>query len=314
MAADGLAPLGHTIFPRRLATYVGERFPPVEYGTACVLFFLAAYLAASTLMRHQPNGPAVAVGLATVVLVFFHLRLMDEVKDAEHDAAHFPDRPVPRGLIALGEIRALIAITIAIELVANAALSPAALAAYLAVLAFTLLMYREFFVGEQLRSNFLVYTLVHMPSLPLLAAYAYVLAQEREWPAVDPAFGLFLVATYAIGLSLEIARKLHAPADEPSGVYTYTKHLGTGGASALLVGLVGIIGISSILLGAALGWGLSYAGPIVALSAVAIAGVVRFGTSPSRAAARAVERVFIPVAALGPYVLTLVHALLGSSA
>ena len=230
MATDRFAHLEATI-PRRLAVYVAERFPPVEYGPAAAVFFLAAYWAALALTQRAPSPAAVAVGLVTVVLVFFHLRLMDEIKDADHDATFYPERPVPRGLISLAEIRMLLLGCIVGELVLNAAFGAAAFAAYLVAGGFTLLMYREFFVGDRLRANFLVYTLVHMPSLPLLAGYAYVLALGPGAFRIEPAFGSFLVATYGIGLSLEVVRKFHAPADEPAVVYTYTKHLGTTGAS-----------------------------------------------------------------------------------
>jgi 4-hydroxybenzoate polyprenyltransferase len=312
MATHGLAPLAQSLV-RRLAVYSGERFPPLEYGPASAIFFLAAYLAAAALAHRQPEAAAIVVGVVTVLLIFFHLRLMDEVKDADHDALHYPERPVPRGLITLDEVRLLISVCIAIELALNAALSSAALAAYLVVAAFTLLMYREFFLGARLRANFLVYTLVHMPSLPLLAIYAYVLAAApRGGIELDPAFALFLIATYAIGLALEIARKLHAPDDEPAGVYTYTKHFGTVGASALLIALVVIVTGCSLGLGAALGWGLSFGAPVVVLSAVAISRLTAFAVFPSRDRARLVEKVFVPAAVLGPYVLMLVHAIAGA--
>lgn len=312
MAADGLAPLTQNL-AHRLAVYTRERFPPLEYGVGAAVFFLAAYLTAGALVRHPPDGSVILVGLVTVLLIFFHLRLMDEVKDARHDALHYPKRPVPRGVITLHEIRLLIAVCIAIELGLNAALSTSALAAYLVVAAFTLLMYREFFMGTRLRANFLAYTLIHMPSLPLLAIYAYVLADRpRGGIEIDPTFALFLVATYAIGLALEIARKVHPPDDEPDGVYTYTKHLGTKRASALLIALVAIVTGCSLGLGSALGWGPSFGVPSVVLSVVAAAGLRSFALAPSRNGARLVEKVFVPAAVLGPYVLVLVHVAAGS--
>lgn len=311
MAAEGLAHLERTI-PRRFARYVEERFPPTEYVPAAVVFFLAAYLAATALTRRPISGPTIAIGAVTVVLVFLHLRLMDEIKDADHDALHYPERPVPRGLVSLAEIRALLVVCLAIEITLNASLSPSALAAYVVVGAFTLLMYREFFVGALLRVNFLVYTLVHMPSLPLLAAYAYVLALGSEAPRIEPAFASFLVATYGVGLSLEIARKFHAPDGEPPAVYTYTKHLGTRGASLVLAAVIVIVAGASATLASALGWGATFVAPLVAFAAVAIGGLLRFAASPSERGARRVEKVFVPLAGIGPYLLILAHAVFGT--
>ena len=310
MAAEGLADLERSV-ARRLARYVDERFPPTEYVPASVVFFLAAYLTAAALTGRIVSGATIVIGAATTVLVFFHLRLMDEIKDADHDALHYPQRPVPRGLVSLAEIRALLGGCLAIEVVLNASLSPAALAAYAVVGGFTLLMYREFFVGALLRANFLVYTLVHMPSLPLLAVYAYVLALGAAGVRIEPAFALFLIATYAIGLSLEIARKFHAPEGEPA-VYTYTKHLGTRGATVLLASLVVTVTAAMAVLGATLGWGVSYALPLLAFAAVALGGLLRFAAAPSERRAHCLEKVFVPLAGVGSYLLILAHAVFGT--
>ncbi len=314
MAADGLSSLerspSQSPLPRRLGTYLLERFPPVDYAAAASCFFLAAYLAAIALVGRRADATATVVGIVTVVLVFFHLRLMDEVKDAAHDARHYPDRPVPRGLVTLSEIRALAGVAVAAELLVNAALSPKALAAYVAVLAFTLLMYREFFLGQWLHERFLIYTLAHIPSLPLLAVYAYVLAVMGAGPVeVAPAFVLFLVESYAAGLSLEIARKIHAPADEPADVYTYSKDLGVARVGALLVALVATETACALGLGLALDFGVSFALLLVASAAPAGIAAVRFAAAPSRRSARLLEKVFIPVAAIGPYLIIVVHVL-----
>jgi 4-hydroxybenzoate polyprenyltransferase len=301
MTARSISP---ATLPRRFGTYLGERFPPVEYAVAVGLFYFAASLTGARLVGARALTTATAAGLVTVFLVFLHLRLMDEVKDADHDARHFPQRAVPRGLITLQEVRALCVAVIAGELLLNARMPWPVLLSFLAALAFTLLMFREFFIGRALRANFLVYTLVHMPVLPLLSLYAYaIVAVSGETLRIAAPFTLFLVASYAGGLTLEIARKLHAPDNEPADVYTYSKHLGTAGVTTLLLGLDLVQAGCAFGLGAALGLGAAFAAGVAVACGTATIALIRFRTRPTERLASQLERAILPASVLGPYVL-----------
>jgi 4-hydroxybenzoate polyprenyltransferase len=299
------------VLPARSLVYLRERFPPVEYGFGASLFFFAAYATAIGLAGHRPSfSAATAVGVATFVLVFLHLRLMDEVKDAAIDERYYPERPVPRGLITLREIRLLAAGVIALELGLNATLPQGSLVPYLAVLGFTLLMYVEFFAGAALRRNFVVYTLVHMPVLPLMAGYAYALAlaDGRELEVL-PSFALFLVLSYASGLALEIGRKLHAREDEPGGVYV--RQLGWRRTAAALFALVVLGCACAVALGIALGFGPSFAAATAVPVVLTGVGVARFCAAPSPGRARTLGSIVVPTSALGPYALLGIYAVAG---
>src|SRR5512141_395159 len=88
----------------RYLVFVGERFPPGVYLPLICLFAAAGYVPsmASSGTAFQPLrfiAAAVVVGLA-----FLHLRLIDEVKDAEVDRLGRPSRPLPRGLVTEREL------------------------------------------------------------------------------------------------------------------------------------------------------------------------------------------------------------------
>lgn len=319
MAADRLSRLGQAslapprTLPARFAIYLRERFPPAEYGLAASLFFFAAYLTATGLAGRRPSiAAAEVVGLATFVLVFLHLRLMDELKDAATDERHYPWRPVPRGLVTLREIRLCSAAVIALELGLNAMLPPAVFVAYLAVLVFSLLMYAEFFSGAGLRRNVLVYTLVHMPILPLMAAYGYAVALAGSDLELLPAFAPFLLLSYVAGLALEIGRKFHASEDDPAGAYT--KQLGSRRTVDALLTLVAAGCACTIALGVALGFDPSFVTATLLLVAVTGAGVARFRAAPSPDRARTLGSVLVPASALGPYALLALYAVAGWAA
>jgi 4-hydroxybenzoate polyprenyltransferase len=315
LAEARLSPaLGAPSFPRRLHAYTRERFPVAPYALATSLFFLSAFLSSRALVgRAVVVGPEVAAGLVTVFLLFLQLRILDEFKDERLDAAHHPERPVPRGLVTLGELRVVGLAALAVQLVVNALLGARALVLVLAVLGFTALTAREFFLGERLRRNFLLYTLAHMTVLPLLACYAYALAVARAAdPPVEPAFVLYLVLSYLGGLLLELARKTRAPEREREGVYSYTKHLGTRGLSDVATGIVVAASACCVGLGLALTLGFSYHAAVWFLCLVAVAGFVHFRVSPTVTTADRVSAFYAPAYVLGVYGAIVVNVVIAA--
>ncbi|HEX9268744.1 MAG TPA: hypothetical protein VF998_02760 [Candidatus Limnocylindria bacterium] len=319
LAPVGIAPVARATaasispatLPRRFAVYLRERFPPAQYAFAVAIFYFAAVLSAARLAGAPPVTPAVLAGLATVFLVFLHLRLMDELKDADLDERLYPTRPVPRGLITLGELRAVGGLVILLEVALNIGMPASVLLPFLVALAFTFLMYAEFFAGRRLRANFLVYTLMHMPVLPLLAAYAYATVLAGGPPGLSAPFGLFLVASYAGGLTLEVARKIHAPRAEPAEAYSYSKHLGTRGVSDLLIGLVAAGTLSTVALGALLGFGVVFITGVALVAAGTLLALLRFRLAPTERLAAALGTSVLPASVLGPYALLIVAAIVG---
>jgi hypothetical protein len=311
-------------FPRRFYAYTRERFPLAPYALATALFFLSAYLSARALVeRSTVFGAEGAVGLVTVFLLFFQLRILDEFKDARFDAEHYPERPVPRGLVTLGELRAVGLVTVAVQLALNALVGVEVLLFVVGVLLYTAVMAREFFLGQRLRENFLHYTLAHMTVLPVLACYIYGLAVLSSGiyglalfssgePRFDPAFVLFLALSYLAGLLLELARKTRAPESERDGVYSYTKHLGTRGLSDFALGIVAAASACCLGLGLALAFGFSYHATVWVLCLVAATGLIRFRSSPTAATADRIAALYAPAYVLGVYGAIILHVLLAA--
>jgi 4-hydroxybenzoate polyprenyltransferase len=258
-------------------------------------------------------GREAAVGFVTVFLLFLQLRILDEFKDEELDAEHHPERPVQRGLVTLKELRRVALLALAAQLALHASLGAQALVLVLGLLLFTALTGREFFLGERLRRNFLVYTLAHMTVLPALACYVYGLVILRADDAVvHPAFALFLALSYLAGLLLELARKTRSPGTEREGVYSYTKHLGTRGLSDLAAAILVVASACCLGIGVALAFGVSYHAAVWALFLVAAAGFARFRFSPTPRAAGRVSTVYAPVYVLGVYGAIIVHVLVAA--
>lgn len=240
---------------RRLWTYQAERFPLAK-TVPLLAVFSAASLNVSALLAGRPLPPlwayAVAAGLA--IILFFQLRVCDEVKDLEDDRRYRPERPIPRGLVSL---RLIVGFGIGSAGVA-ALIAWAGGVFWLLVLVWVWLavMTAEFGVPAWLKARPLVYLVSHMAIIPLID----LLLTGVEWArggGAAPALVLFLALTFVNGCVLEIGRKIWAV--EREGVETYSRLWGPERAALIWAGLVLVAWALLIVLGAALGHGRAFA-------------------------------------------------------
>lgn len=292
MSARGAALTPASPFPRRLAAYLAERFPPLGYGVLIVAYyssnqFLARVLTAPGRPVHYDASSL--LGAATLLLFFFHLRVFDEHKDYADDLRHYPERVLQRGLVTLRQLRILGAAAIALELLFAAVRGTAALAALALALGFSLLMLREFFVRAWLRRRFLVYAAAHLLVMPLLSLTVFSFATGR-WPwQAPPWYWVYAGVGFFVTFNWEVSRKIRAPEDEIAGVDTYTRVFGTYGAAWLVLA----IRVVDTGLVALVGWhlGLSpwFYGALVALFAVCLVGFFRYRFHTNRKTAKQME-------------------------
>jgi 4-hydroxybenzoate polyprenyltransferase len=163
-------------------------------------------------------------------LFFLQLRIADEFKDFEEDSRYRPYRPVPRGLVSLRELGWVGAAAAAIQFGLALWLLPALALLLAGVWLYLVLMSKEFFVADWLKSRPVLYMLSHMVIVPLIDLYATAC---DWWPALGwPPRGLFwfVAVSYFNGLVIELGRKIRAPADEEEGVNTYSALWGPRGA------------------------------------------------------------------------------------
>jgi 4-hydroxybenzoate polyprenyltransferase len=273
--------------PARLWVYQSERFPVVSHG----LLVAALVIGGMGYATAGGNWPGVGrmVGVFGVVLgAFALLRIADEFKDAADDAAHRPYRPVPRGLVTLGELAGVGVAIAALQLAVSWWLDPTLIGYLIAFWGLWALMSREFFVPVWLKAHPLAYMLAHMMVLPVMMLY--LLAAARPLSAgsvVGPA--AFLAASYANGIVFEIGRKLRAPEDEEAGVETYSMLWGVpraaGAWAAAVVLAAGFAGVAA--------GDVQVAGRFLPIAGLGIAGAVwaarQMGRTPTHANSRWIE-------------------------
>ena len=275
-------------FLLRLGAYLSERFPPLGHGLIVIAYYASNHSVASVLTDPSGSvrlGVGALMGAATILLFFFHLRVFDEHKDRADDDTYHAERVLQRGLVTLRDLRVIGGIGIALEFLFAAVSGPAALVSLAIAFAFSLLMLKEFFVGDWLKRHFIVYAVSHMLVMPLLAAVVLSFATGRYLWQAPVWFWVFAAFGFLAGLNFEVSRKMKAPDDEIDGVDSYTKILGTFTAAyAVLAMRVVDVGLAA-LVGLRLGLSPWFYVVLVLALAVCAASVLSFrvGLSPGTA-------------------------------
>ncbi len=209
---------------KRLWQYQYERFPLARHGLL-IAIFSSAGVSLSTILRHSDTAFGLCVYLVAFVsalLFFLELRIIDEFKDFDEDSRYRPYRPVPRGLVSLGELRDVFFASCLVQAFLAVMLCPGLIPSLLAVWIFLALLSKEFFLGPWLRRHPVVYMSSHMAILPVIDYYitACEWLPRRHGPPVGLVW--FLAVSFFNGMVIEIGRKLRAPEEEEMGVDTYS--------------------------------------------------------------------------------------------
>ena len=237
-------------FAKRLWVYQSERFPLAKTIPLLAVFSAASITVSAVLAdRPLPTFGGYLIGFGLVFLLFFQLRVCDEIKDLEDDRAYRPERPIPRGLVRLHEIVALGLVSVPVAAGFALVWGHGLIWLLLLVWAWLAAMTFEFGAPEWLKARPVHYLLSHMAIMPLID----LLLTGIEWRAAGaphPALWFFIGLSFSNGCVLEIGRKLWAPENEREGVETYSKLWGVRQATSLWLGLVGL----SLLLLIGVGW------------------------------------------------------------
>jgi 4-hydroxybenzoate polyprenyltransferase len=289
-----------------LGAWMGERFP------ARNAVFFAVFHATALLVARAASAPgAVALGwrdlpgFVALWSFFLALRIADEHKDFAADAIAHPTRVLQRGLIGLRHLQVVGALAVAVQLVVSLWLDGGAgpvTGWWIAALAWSALMAREFFARAWLRRHLLAYAASHMAVMPLLALWSATMGDPAA--AESPVVWSFAALAYLAGLAFEMARKLRAPADEHPMADSYTQALGIPAAATLLAFVVtaaatASLGVTMLAAGRA---GIGATAALGAAIVLAIGAIGRFRRHPSASAAKRSEAA-VGIAALTTHVV-----------
>ena len=276
---------------KTLWIYQAERFPLLRTALL-IAVFSAASLCVSAHLAGRPL-PQLTTFIAiwlVVLLLFFQMRVCDEIKDYEDDLRFRPERPIQRGLVSLGVIKALGVGCIAPMLVLTFLVAPGLVPFLAAVWLWLGLMTVEFFAPRWLKARPFLYLGSHMAIMPLIDIFI----TAAEWlPAQGSApdgLWLFIMLSYANGCVIEIGRKIWAPENERPGVETYSGLLGPARGAYLWLGFAALAFILLLGVGYVAGSALII-GLIGALMLAFVAGkATSFARAPSAGGQKSIDQ------------------------
>lgn len=221
-------------FIRRMIMYTTDMYPFPTRIVSAILFYSG--FASLLSLIHGTSFSFISatslVGIASVFLLLFILRLMDELKDKELDYALFRHRPLPSGKVHESDIRFSIAINSGLYLLLNVFMGetfPVALFA----LAYAFLMFRFFFIPAILKRSLLLTLATHNPIIPIMFGYVVSLYLFEHKPSLReinfPLVALLILQFWAMSFAWEIARKIRSK-EEENEYLTYSQTFGRVGA------------------------------------------------------------------------------------
>lgn len=217
----------------RWAVFVWERFPPPIHLPLVLAFGGGNLAVAAQVTGIQPSLKSLVLGLVAASFFFFRLRLFDELKDYETDLTEHPDRPLPRGVVSVREVKKAALFSAVLEGGLATILGWHVLAAWSIAALYSLLMYNEFFCGRWMRPKLELYALVHTlvaGGLGWFLACVGTLKMPWELPSVVLGFALVNWSVFNV---FEFARKTYGDDESDGRAETYSGRLGPLGAVAL---------------------------------------------------------------------------------
>jgi 4-hydroxybenzoate polyprenyltransferase len=231
----------------RLWRYQAERFPLGRTLPLLAAFSASSVTASAHLAsRPAPGFSAYAAAFTVALILFWQMRVADEVKDADTDRLYRPERPVPRGLVTLRLLVGLAVAAVPAALLAAMALDP-----WLALLlgfvwVWLALMSVEFFAPRLLHASPALYLATHMAIMPLIDLFLTGCEWLPAGAGPPPGLWTFLLLSLANGCVAEFSRKIWAPENERPGVETYSSAWGIGRAAAALAG-AWLLGLAALM-------------------------------------------------------------------
>jgi 4-hydroxybenzoate polyprenyltransferase len=206
--------------------YQQERFPVLFLG----LVSLSGVVGTSAVLGNH-NWITVIFGTLVTITFLFHVRVIDEIRDFEHDTEFHPDRPIQKKLISIKELKILRAISLVIFFGISIifSLETFVFAGYLFL--YSSLAGRDFFCSKKIKKYFFLYNLLNMIQLIGLQLVVYTMFKWNH--SFSPIILAHITIVFLLSALLEIVRKIKLKENETLGKDTYSSRLGYGGSIIL---------------------------------------------------------------------------------
>lgn len=217
----------------RWLVFIHERFPIIEHSLSILFFTLGNSAVACAITGSVFNIYNFFITYIICLLFFFRLRCFDEVKDYVTDILVNPSRPLARGVLTVASVKHMFLMLTLVEMALVSLMGVKVFLVYLIAVAYSYLMYKEFFVGKYLSPHLTTYAITHTFVSVLVAYFIFSQATGMGIDTFNSELFVFGLASWSIFNLFEFGRKTYAPVEERKNVPTYTTTFGVFGASLL---------------------------------------------------------------------------------
>ncbi len=218
---------------RNWIVLIKERFNPAQYIPMIFAFVLANGIYISKAENLDWTPLRFVFVFLMILSFFFRMRLFDEIKDYEVDLKINPTRPLARGILKIPQVKKAIFILILFELCISGYLGMWPFIVHALAIAYSLLMYEEFFIGDFLRPHLTTYAISHTFVSILLGISSAVALNDFSPQGLHPYHICFFLMNWAIFNLFEFARKTFAATEEKKDSPSYSSLFGPRRAYAL---------------------------------------------------------------------------------
>lgn len=212
---------------------VKERFNPLFFIPLVALFVSVNGQFAQKIINIDLGAVRFLVVFALAVSFFFRLRLFDDIKDLEQDRMNHPQRPFPRGILSVTQARRVLALLILLELAITFNLGFWPFVVHLVAILFSILMYEDFFLSEDLKALPTLSSMVHFFVIGILALSVATATTGFHLEALNYHYMSFFMMNWFLFNQIEFSRKTYSPQEERKTLSSYSKAFTHIGATAL---------------------------------------------------------------------------------
>ena len=224
-----------------LFTYLKQRFPLSMYIPIVLLFFVTFYVSASVVDSRLVVSIRTLIGFFIVFLLFFHIRLFDDIKDYQKDLS----RDVKR-VLDIQKLKQYLIVALMLESICSFILGFQVFLFYLILLVFTIGIFYDFFIRKWLNEYVLVFNFTHQFFIVLLGMFIFFL-YHQSIVKISLIYWIFLFDMYLVFALFEFTRKLKKEV-KSMGQRSYITIFGKTRFTILLSLLTLAVGISTFLI------------------------------------------------------------------
>jgi 4-hydroxybenzoate polyprenyltransferase len=213
----------------RLKKYQYERYP-LRFLTFTTL---SSVLASAAVTNNAESFPEIVLLLVASLLMLFHIRVIDEIRDTAFDNKNYPDRALQSGVIKTKELVIIDIAGMTMVFVLAIAYGYQAILWVLTFTVFTLFARYDFFIPKLFHQRPILYHLVNAPQIIFLQLFMY--AVFTQCMDISIAMWLQLALAFVNIFILEVIRKIKPVEKDPN---LYSAVLGFGKAHLFVMAML----------------------------------------------------------------------------